>query len=332
VSIEGGLRDNDRWTIELAKATGQDVSLLCNPTRPLSITEDTVGDILRAGEEQMPFWFSTGPVGGATGPATIAGLVACCNAENMAGMVLAQLHKPGSRIWTGSFMFVQDMSTGGPKFGGVENILAESVFHQVWRAYQVPAYACAAAWPASKAIDYQAGYEQSMAVLNAAQAGASVILFQGGFTAELAASPVKAVIDDEIAGMVGRYLRGVDVTDDTLGVDVVDEIGPFPSEFLTTKHTRRSWKQEQYMRSVADTLPFEQWSRAGKKTVLDHAREKTDAIVADHEPKFLLPEQEQAVEDVLNDARQWYRKQGMISDEEWTIYEEDLASPDYPFA
>ncbi len=332
VSVEGGVRNNDQWTIELAKATGQDVSLLCNPTPPLSIIEDSVGDILRAAEAEMPFWFSTGPVAGATSPATIAGMIACCNAENMAGMVLAQLHRPGSRVWTGSFMFVQDMSTGGPKFGAVENMQTESAFHQVWRHYQMPAYSAASAWPASKVIDYQAGYEQGMAALNAAQAGASVVTLQGGFTGELAASPVKAIIDDEIAGMIGHYLQGVEVTEETLCVDLVNEVGPFPGEFLSTKHTRQSWKKEQYMRKVADTLPYEQWASAGKKTVLDHARGKMDEILANHKVDPLSAEQEQAVEDILNDARQWYRKEGMISDEEWTLYQEDLNSPNYPFA
>jgi trimethylamine--corrinoid protein Co-methyltransferase len=271
-------------------------------------------------------------VGGATGPATIAGMIACHNAEIMAGMILAQLYKPGSRIWTGSFMFLQDMKTGGPKFGAIENMLAELAFHQVWRHYQVPAYAAAAAYTASKAIDYQAGYEQSMAALNAAQTGACVVTLQGGLTGELTASSVKAVLDDDIAGMVGRYLEGIEVSDDTLAVDLVNAVGPLPGEFLTTDHTLEWWKKEQYMRQVADTLPYCQWVEAGKKTALDHARQKTDEILATHKPQPLPSEQEQIVEDILNDSRQWYRKQGMISDEEWQLYQVDLNSPNYPYA
>ena len=330
-SIEGGIMGNDRWNIELAKAVGADVSILCNPSPPLSYGESTVDDVLRAADANMPFWFSTGPVAGATGPATIAGLVACCNAENMAGMILGQLYKPGSRIWTGSFLFVQDMITGGPKFGAVENMLAESIFHQVWRRYKIPAYASTGGWTASKMIDYQAGAEQGMGVLNAAQAGASVLFFQGGLTGELSASPVKAVLDDEIAGQIGRYLEGVNVSTDTLAVDLVNEVGPIPGEFLTTQHTRDWWKKEQVMRPVADTLPYAQWMKAGKKSALDHARQKMEEILTTHRIKPLPPEQEQAVEDILNDARQWYRKQGMISDEEWKVYQEDLNSPNYPF-
>ena len=331
VSVEGGVQNNDRWTIELAKATGQDVSLLCNPTPPLSIIEDSAADIFRAVESGMPYWVSSGPVAGATGPATTAGLIACCNAENMAGMVLGQLHRPGSRIWNGSFLFVQDMTTGGPKFGAIENMMAESMFHQIWRDYKIPAYAAASAWTASKTIDYQAGYEQGMAALNAAQSGASVVILQGGLTAELSASPVKAIIDDDIAGMVGHYLQGVDVSTSSLCVDLVNEIGPFPGEFLTTKHTRTSWKKEQYIRNVACSKPYESWTRGGKKTVIDNARQKMEEILENHKPVLLTPEKEQAVEDILNDARQWYRKKGLISDDEWKIYQEEIASPNYPY-
>lgn len=332
VSIEGGVMGNDEWNIKLAQATGQDVSILCNPAPPLSYTEDTVADIFRAVEADMPFWFSSGPVGGATGPATLAGLLVSNNAENMAGMVLAQLKRPGGRIWIGSFFMTQNMATGGPCFGSIENMLAESAFHQLWRGYNVPAYACAGAWTGSKAVDYQAGYEQSLAVFNAALAGAPVLIFQGGFTGELAASTVKAIIDDEVAGMIGRYLAGIRVDDETLAVDLIDEVGPLPGDFLRTKHTREWWRKEQFMPQLADRGSYDDWLAGGKKGALDKAREKMDEILTSHQPAPLSPEQETAVESILNEARQWYRENEMISDEEWEVYQEDLNSPDYPFA
>jgi hypothetical protein len=42
-----------------------------------------------------------------------------------------------------------------------------------------------------------------------------------------------------------------------------------------------------------------------------------DEILATHEPRPLSPEQEQAIDDVLREARDHYRTRGMISDEEW---------------
>ena len=46
----------------------------------------------------------------------------------------------------------------------------------------------------------------------------------------------------------------------------------------------------------------------------------------------LSPAQEEAIEGILQEAREYYRKAGLISDEEWRLYQEDLGSPDYPYA
>ena len=55
-------------------------------------------------------------------------------------------------------------------------------------------------------------------------------------------------------------------------------------------------------------------------------------ILSTHKPTPLPSEQEQAIEDILKDARHYYRKKGMISDEEWALYQKDFSSPNYPYA
>ncbi len=330
--VEGGILGNEKWNIELAKAVDADVSILVNPAPPLCYNTDAIDKLILAVEQESPFWMSSGPVAGATSPATIAGSLVTNNAENIPGLIMAQHLSAFNRPWIGSFMMAQNMVHGSPLFATVEEWLMESAFHQIWRGYKVPAYACASAWTNSKVIDYQAGYEQAISLFNAAQAGASLLALQGGFTGELAASPVKAVIDDDVAGMVGRYLRGVEVTPETIAEDVIHTVGPIPGEFLTTKHTREWWKKEQYMPRVADRTPYPQWLKQGKPTVLDHARQRMEEILVTHQVKPLAREKEQAVEDILKDAREWYRKQGFIPDDEWQLYQEDLNSPNYPYA
>ena len=331
VQMEGSVFDNDRWNIEMAKATGQDLLNLVNPAAPLSYYDAMVTGIYRYVEEGMPFHFASGPVAGATAPATIAGAVITNNVESIAGAVLTQLVKPGTRVWMGNFSTMQDMRTGSPAFGAIGNSLNEVVFNQMWRRYGVPTWSSSSAWTSSKQIDFQSGYEQAMGAIICALAGAACVLLQGGFTAELTAHPVKAILDDDIAGMVGRFLQGVDVCDETLAVDVIDAVGPIPGYFLNRAHTRQWWKKEQFVPQVADRLPLAEWVKGDKKKAIDHARERMGEILSTHKPKPLLAEQEQAIEDILKDARHYYRKKGIISDEEWAIYQEDLRSPNYPY-
>jgi len=328
---EGAVLDNARWNIEMAKATGQDLFCLANPAAPLTFYENTVSAVYQYIEEGMPFHFASGPVAGATAPATISGALITNNVESIAGIILAQLIKPGAKLWVGNMTMVQNMRTGAPAFGAIGNSLNEVIFNQMWRTYQVPSWSSASAWTSSKAIDFQAAYEMSMAALACALSGASVVLLHGGLTAELTAHPVKAILDDDIAGMIGRFLRGVEVSDETLAVDLINEVGPIPGHFLNTAHTRKWWKNEQFMPVVADRLPFPEWARLGKKKALDHARERMETILSTHKAAPLPPEQEQAIEDILKDARKYYRKEGLISDEEWALYQEDLNSPNYPY-
>ena len=58
------------------------------------------------------------------------------------------------------------------------------------------------------------------------------------------------------------------------------------------------------------------------------AKERVEEILATHKPKPLTAREEQIVEDVLKQAREYYKKEGLISDEEWTVYMKTLESVD----
>ena len=60
--------------------------------------------------------------------------------------------------------------------------------------------------------------------------------------------------------------------------------------------------------------------KSGKKDALELAKERMVEILETHKPTPLTSEQEAAVESILNEARNCYRKRGLISDEEWADY------------
>jgi trimethylamine--corrinoid protein Co-methyltransferase len=84
----------------------------------------------------------------------------------------------------------------------------------------------AAAVPASKQIDFQGGYERSIGALNLALFGANMILLHGGICAELTHHPIQAVLDDDLAGMIGRFTEGIDFNDETLAIDLIETFDP----------------------------------------------------------------------------------------------------------
>jgi trimethylamine--corrinoid protein Co-methyltransferase len=184
----------------------------------------------------------------------------------------------------------------------------------------------------SKKTDFQAGYEKAFMALTAAQFGANTIALQGGISAELTHHPVQAILDDDIAGMVGRFVEGIQVDDETLALDLIEEVGPIPGHYLGTAHTREWWKREQFVPQAADWLTYPEWMLAGKKSALDYARERMEEILTTHKPTPLTPGQQQSIAEILAEARAYYKKKGLISDEEWSMYMKQIASPNYPYA
>jgi trimethylamine--corrinoid protein Co-methyltransferase len=112
--------------------------------------------------------------------------------------------------------------------------------------------------------------------------------------------------------MIGRFLQGVQVNEETLALDLINEVGPIPGMYLDKAHTRTWWKREQFMPKVADRLSLPEWMESGKKSALDYAKERMEEILATHKPEPLTAKQEEEVERILEEARQYYRGKGLM--------------------
>ena len=115
-----------------------------------------------------------------------------------------------------------------------------------------------------------------------------------------------------MAGVIGRFLEGIEVNNDTLALDLVNEIGPIPGFYLNTEHTRKYWEKDQFIPKAADLLPYGQWEKQGKKSALDNAKELMEEILQTHNPVPLTDEQEREIQKILDKARKYYEENGLI--------------------
>ncbi|MFC1950683.1 trimethylamine methyltransferase family protein, partial [Chloroflexota bacterium] len=304
--------DCDIFAIKMAKAVGMDLMFEPCLSPPLTIYEDCCEAIFRSAEAGFPMSMTSGASMGASGPATIAGSTITNNAEILAGLVLAQLIRPGIGVSATDFVFPMDMKSGHPAFGAVGCSLHNIVFEQIWRRYGIPTTSASPFASSSKKIDFQLAYEKSLMSLVAALAGASCIFLHGAAYGELTYHPALAVLEDDVAGWIGRFIEGVEVTDETLAINLIEQVGPIPGNFLTTEHTRKWWKKEQFIPKVADREPYPEWIKKGKKDALALARERVEEILATHKPKPLTPEQDKVIGEILEEARSFYRQKGLM--------------------
>ena len=330
--IEGTVFDNYRYTTEMAKVMGVDLCQIVNSAAPLTYFTETADQIFNYTEADLPFHFAAGPTRGLTSPMSAAGSVISNNAECLAGLIMAQAVKPGSRVWMNSMIMTPNMATGKPAFGDIGNTYTDMAFNQYWRSCGIPCWSNAASWSSSKNIDYQAGYEQTMALMGQVLSGSTVISYQGGMYAELYASPLKAVIDDDVVGMVKRLMKGIDTSEEGLSLELIQETGPIPGSFMDSDETLLGWREECYIPTVSSRTSYEEWKNDGQKDVIRNAKARTEKLLQEQKVQTLPADKEQALEDILNDARQYYYKTGKITEEEWKLYQEDIHSPNYPFA
>ncbi|MBN2073317.1 MAG: trimethylamine methyltransferase family protein, partial [Actinobacteria bacterium] len=311
--IAGYQKDCEIFNIQIANASGAEIQGMMEVSSPLMFDGDAVESAIRHVEAGFPIHIASGLVMGGSSPVTTTASVAVSTAEILSGITFVQLLKPGTRIIAVNFIFPQNMVTGSPFFGNIGISLQLSAFCQLWRKFGIPVQTGSGSFTNSKRIDFQAGYERSIFALISALSGAHMIQFHGGMHGEITAHPVQAIIDDDVAGMIGRYLEGIHVDNETLALDLIKEVGPLPGFYLGKKHTREWWKKEQFMPKVADMLPYPEWKSKNKKSVIDHARDKMENILATHKPTPLTVSQEQDIEGILKDARKYYKDKGMIS-------------------
>jgi len=325
VTIAIANNEIDIFTIKMAKAIGTEIFANPNTSSPLTYYTDQVNACFLAAEYDLPSMIWEGATSGGTAPASIVGALVLSNAELIPYIVLIQLLKPGARVSVANLVLPQNMTNGAPAFGEIGVSLHNVAFNQIWRKYGIPTVCSSCGPTSSKRIDFQLGYQKMMPALLSAISGSSALQLYSSIYGEITAHPIQAILDDDIAGMIGRFLEGIEVSDEALAIDLINEVGPIPGHYLSKAHTRKWWKKEQFVPKVADRLTYPEWLKKGKKSCIDYAKERMDEILAAHKvDPPLTDSQENDIERILKEARQYYREKGLITDEEWKVYKRVL--------
>ena len=307
----GYSNDCEIFTLEMAKAVGAEAFVSPFPSAPMTYYAEAIEALYRGLEADFPLRFETGETMGATSPATSAGTVVTSNATEIAGIVIAQLIRPEARVLVTSWAFPQNMRTGLIAFGSIQESLHRAASNQYWRRIGLPILNICG-FTNSKSIDFQYGYERSIMAVIAAVSGANLITLPGCIYGELTLHPLQIILDDDIANMMGRFVEGVKVNDETLAVDLINQVGPIPGMYLDKAHTRKWWQREQFIPKTADRLGIAEWMEKGKKNALDYAKERMEEILATHKPDPLTPKQEEDIDRILKECWEYYRKRDML--------------------
>ncbi|MGQ0601582.1 MAG: trimethylamine methyltransferase family protein, partial [Anaerolineales bacterium] len=220
-----------------------------SPLRYATETVQTLDEIVRQG---MPVAISSAPQAGATSPVTLAGTLVQLTAEQMSGLTYINLMRPGHPVLAGYVPSVADLRTGSFSGGSPEFALMNAAAAQLSRRLGVPVYNSSAISD-SKVPDVQAGYEKGYSTATAALAGSNFVHHSAGLLESLLCVAYEQyVIDDDINGAVMRMVRGIEVTDETLAVDVIHAVCNGEGHFLGHPQTLALMNRDYYYPHTGD--------------------------------------------------------------------------------
>jgi trimethylamine---corrinoid protein Co-methyltransferase len=242
--------------------------------------DTTVTDILLTWcSYGLPLALSSAPMAGSTSPVTLAGSLVQLNAEQLSGIVLTQLVRPGTPVLAGYIPGVADMRSGSYLGGTVEFGMMQAAAAQMAHFYRVPIY-CSGGMTDAKIPDAQAGYEKMATFLLAAMGGANYIHHAIGMIHNMsAASLEQAVIDDEMVGMAFRVLRGIEVSDETLAAEAIGRVGP-GGHHLMDPLTLAFMRSEHFQPRVADRQNRASWEAEGRRDTRARASARVAQLLA----------------------------------------------------
>ena len=110
------------------------------------------------------------------------------------------------------------------------------------------------------------------------------------------------VIDNEVAGMVKHYLKGVDVSDEKIMLEVIEEMG-IGGNFLQHPSTAQDVRDVYWKPEILNRKRFSEWLREGEKSALDRAHERVKEILARPEKKILSDDQLVAMDEIIDEAK-----------------------------
>jgi trimethylamine--corrinoid protein Co-methyltransferase len=268
-----------------------------NVSNALRHNQEALQKLVFLAEKGLPTTYTPVVLRGATGPVTAAGAIALANAGEMAGLVISQIVREGAPvILTGGVNDMLDMRTSIDAYSDPTNrVMLVELAHR----YGLPIFGLTGCSD-SKLPDQQAAAEAALSILLESLAGAQMAHDVGYLDSGMTNSIEQIVICDEIIAYTKHFMKEVEVNDETLAVDLIDEIGP-DGEYISSPHTVKHFRQDWYPK-LFERRNYASWEKAGGKTLRQRAQEKALDILEHHTPEALPGEVQKRIDQIVDQA------------------------------
>jgi trimethylamine--corrinoid protein Co-methyltransferase len=260
----------------------------CFVVPPLKFAADACRCLEVAVRGGMPVLLLSAGQAGATAPAALAGALVQEVAEVLAGLVYVNAILPGHPAIFGLWPFVSDLRSGAMSGGSPEQALLSSACAQMARFYDLTG-GTSSGISDSKMPDVQSGAEKGYNHALVGNAGANLIYESAGMHGSLLGFSLEGVVlDNDTIGAAQRTIRGIDVTEDSLSIDVIRAaVIDGPGHYLGSPQTLELMQTEYIYPEIYDRLSPKEWAEVGRPKVLDRAIAKVQDVLGSNFPNHI---------------------------------------------
>lgn len=254
------------------------ISLIVCTIAPLVQDKEAIEGALVLAEAGIPVVIMSMPTLGTTAPATFAGALAVGDAEIISATVLLQLASPGAPVFHSILHAWADPRTAA-YVGYPLNARARYAPIEMAHHWGMPALGGAFGTESPELDSWQSAAEVATDPLLAGLAGAEIVTGIGLRDTYTLLYPEAIILDDDILQRARYALLNMEITPETLAVDVIAAVKP-GGHFLSQKHTRK------HMRTAMVRGVLHQLDPTGKyRSPVEYARERVAWILENHHPE-----------------------------------------------
>jgi trimethylamine--corrinoid protein Co-methyltransferase len=268
---------------------------------PLCI-DAVMADVMLAHLELgLPQSLDTMPNAGATAPMSAAGVLSLGLAETLGGLVLGFAVDSNATMTVDLTPGYCDMRSMLFDYAGAERMPLLAARVQLVSEY----YGCPSGIHGGKTNacvpGIQAGVEKAISMYVAVVAGAIGYGTVGHLENAVTFSPLQLVIDNEIARYVRRAVRGIEVNEETLALDLIEEVGVNGHTF-DHEHTASHYRNEELLSPFFNCLSWGVGDSLDRERFEKRAAAKARELLAVESPPLLSAEQEAAIDEIVKEA------------------------------
>jgi trimethylamine--corrinoid protein Co-methyltransferase len=265
---------------------------------PLILDKDAGEILLAIARKGLPGTIIPMPLTGVSSPVTLASNITVANAEILGTMTAIKAACPEARpVAAGVISGIMDMSTANASFAAPEAALQDIGLAELHERKYGFNLGIGTGYTDGKYPGIQTSLEKAFKFLVSSLTGRveyAVGMLEGGKVF----SPEQVLIDIETVNMIGQFLKGIEVSEETLAAEVIRSVG-IGGNFLSEKHTVDNFRKAMWFPQFFDRTLSTALKNDRKSDILEKSHEKWSDFIANYEPYQIEKEKAREINKIL---------------------------------